>query len=804
MLTYLFDRYELDEENLTLTRDGQRLPLEPKALSVLLLMVRSPGKLLKKDAILAAVWKNTIVEESSLSRAVTLLRKQLGDDPRNPTFIETVPTLGYRFIAKVDVVKPVPISNASSVDRGPEPAEPTAAAPAPAPATTSAPAPIAEPVSALATTPTLARANWPRYAWISAVLFLLLAAVITYRLAIRPQPTVLREKSIVLADFANLTGEPVFDGTLRQGMIVQLEQSPLFSLVADQRIRAVLALMGQPGDVRLTPVLSRDICQRLGGAAVIEGSVARLGDQYVLGLRATDCNGGQVLDTEQVQAPRKEDVLQALGQIASKFRTRVGESLASTSKLNTPLAEATTPSLEALKAYSEANVVLTSNGSAAAIPLFERATAIDPEFAIAHAMLGRLYGDVGQEVRSEEQTAEAYKFRNRASEKERLFIVASYEMQVMGDLEKAQETCDAWERIYPDDRAPYGFRAGVIFRVFGRYGDAVAMARIALALDPDFAMGYHLLITNDIASGRLGDAKTDLDRAIARYPEFPYFLLDRYRLAFLKSNRAEMEQLAASAARLPSTEVLLSSQVASALAYSGQLQDAREIAQRAVFLAVQLDRRESAARIEAGAALREALFGNYEPAARHAAAAQKLSNGRDAVYGEALALAFARDSSSAAALADDLEKRFPADTSVRFHYIPTIRAQIALNHNDPESAIELLQTSTVYEFGTPTSGFLGSYGALYSTFVRGQAWLALKHGPQAEAEFQKIIQRPELLVGDPIGPLARLGLGRALLESGDRDGAEAAYASLFELWKNADPDLPILKVARAEQARLTR
>jgi len=248
MLTYLFDRYELDEENLTLTRDGQRVPLEPKALSVLLLMVRSPGKLLKKDAILAAVWKNTIVEESSLSRAVTLLRKQLGDDPRNPTFIETVPTLGYRFIAKIDVPKPVPMSNASSVNRGPELAEPTAAAPAPAPATTPTSAPIAEPpppfvtaptpapistpAPAFAPTPAPARGDWTKYAWISAALLVLLAAVITYRLAIRPQPTVLREKPIVLADFANLTGELVFDGTLRQGMLAQLEQSPLFSLVA--------------------------------------------------------------------------------------------------------------------------------------------------------------------------------------------------------------------------------------------------------------------------------------------------------------------------------------------------------------------------------------------------------------------------------------------------------------------------------------------------------------------------------------------------------------------------------------------
>lgn len=355
MLTYLFDRYELDEENLTLTRAGQRVSLEPKALSVLLLMVRSPGKLLKKDAILAAVWKDTIVEENSLTWAVALLRKQLGDDARNPRFIETVPTLGCRFIAKVDVAKPAVTSGDPSAGRAPQGAEglvmapaaaiaPTLTAPATevavAPVTTIAtsttgaaiatPAPTARPTVTRATSATAPTPhNWPKYGRISGALLILLGALITYRLAIRPQPAALREKSIVLADFANLTGEPVFDGTLRQGLLVQLEQSPFFTLVPDQRLRAVLPLMGQPGDARLTTALSLEICQRLGAAAVIEGSIAKLGEQYVLGLRATDCNGGQTLDTQQVQAPRKEDVLQALGQIASKFRARVGESLAS-------------------------------------------------------------------------------------------------------------------------------------------------------------------------------------------------------------------------------------------------------------------------------------------------------------------------------------------------------------------------------------------------------------------------------------------------------------------------------------------
>jgi DNA-binding winged helix-turn-helix (wHTH) protein/predicted Zn-dependent protease len=776
-LIYLFDQYEVDDEDLCLTRQGRRLPLEPRALAVLLLMLRSNGKLLKKDAILEAVWKNTIVEESTLSRAVALLRKQLGDDSRHPTFIETVPTLGYRFIAQV---------RASAAEEKPR---------------------VSTEVQSLATDPAPHVARGPerrikpRSVWIL-IAILLLVGIGVLRFAFHPRPLVLEKKSIVLAEFSNSTGEPVFDDTLRQGMIVQLDQSPLFSLLSEERIQTTLRLMGQGPNVRLTPVVGREVCRRTGSVAVLDGSIARLGGRYVLGLRATNCSTGEVLDTEQVQAGRKEDVLRALGQIASRFRARVGEPLSSVSNLDTPLEEATTSSLEALKAFSEAIRVKNSQGSAAAIPFLQRAISLDPEFAIAHALLGRMYGDIGQETRSAESAAEAYKYRNRASEPERFFIVASYETQVTGNLEKAEATCETWERVYPHDPGALGFPAGLILRVFGRYEAAVEKAKRLVGTDPDFAMGYHLLVINDIALGHIHEAQSALDDAAARHLEIPQYLLDRHRLAILEGDESGTDRLMALAARQPATEGFVSGQQASLLAYAGRIIQSRGVMQRAVTLALQLDRRDLAARLDAGSALRESLFGNVEAATRDAMAALELSSGRDAEYGAAAALAFARNSSAAQRLTDDLAKRFPEDTAARYHYIPVIRALLALNRNEPRKALELLEVNVPYELGSPPSYYSGFYGVMYPVFVRGQAYLASHRGIEAAAEFQKIIDHPGLVVSDPIGALAHLELARALVMSGDKVRAKAAYADFLDLWKAADSDLPTLKSAKAEYARL--
>jgi DNA-binding winged helix-turn-helix (wHTH) protein/tetratricopeptide (TPR) repeat protein len=725
-LIYFFGPFELDDENFSLTRHGQRLPLEPKALRVLLLMVQSQGRLLTKAALLDAVWTNTVVEESTLSRAVALLRKQLGDDPKRPVFVETVPTLGYRFIAPVGVG---------------EPATPQAPAAAPA-----------EAASGRKRALTLAAAS-------AGVVVLAVVATI---LVLRTAPHNLTGKStIVLAEFANSTGDGVFDDTLRQGLLVQLEQSPALTLVPEQRIGSALRMMSRPPDERLTPALGREVCERLGATAVLDGSIASLGTQFVLTLRAVNCNTGELLDTEQVQAAKKEEVLRSLSSMAATFRSRVGESLQSISSHDLALDEATTPSLDALKAFSEANRVLSIKGSAASLPMFQRAIQLDPEFALAHAMLGRAYGDVGQEVHSAESTAQAYKFREHAGERERFFITASYELQVTGNLQKALETCDTWRQIYPHDSGPYGFPAGVILRVLGRYEEGAQRGRQMVDNAPDFSMPYHLLFTNLVAADRLGEAGQLLEEASRRNLQIPFFWLDRYRLAFLRGDSPGMKQLAAQAVGQLGVEDLIAAQEAEVLAYDGHLAEARQRSQSAVDTARQAGRLEAAGRLQASSALREALFGNSEVAAADAKSALELSRGRDVLYGAAAALAMARDSERATTLANELEQRLPEDTSVRVHYLPVIRALIALNHNDPVSALERLQPNQPFELGTPQSAFGGYYGTLYPVYVRGLALLALNRGSEAAAEFKKILNPPGLVVADPIGVLARVQLTQA-------------------------------------------
>ncbi len=615
-------------------------------------------------------------------------------------------------------------------------------------------------------------------------------------------PKLTDKDTIVLADFINTTGDPVFDGTLRQGLAVQLEQSPFLSLVSEQRIQRALRLMGQPADVRLTPELAKEVCERTTSAAVLEGSIVSLGSQYVLGLRGKNCRTGDVLAEEQAQAARKEDVLNALSQIASKFRTRVGESLTTVEKYDTPLAEATTPSLEALKAYSAAWKVFSSTGQATALPLFKRAIEIDPKFAMAHALLGRAYYDIGESDLSAESATKAYQLRDRASDREKFFITASYDLTVTGNLEKAQQTCEAWAQTYPREMPPHGFLSGVIYPVSGKYEKAVEEGKKVIELDPDFAMGYNVLAGSYVALLRLGEAANTLQRASDRKLEIPDFLVDRYDIAFLKGDHAGMEREVARSQGKSGEEDLISDLEAFGLAYSGHLQQARRKSQRAVDLAQQAAQRERAALFETGAALREAFFGNAPEARQSAMAALDLSKDREVEYGAAFALALAGDSSRSQTLASDLEKRFGEDTSVRFSYVPALRAFLALNHGEPAKAIELLQIAVPYELGAPQSSFFGFFGALYPVYVRGEAYLAAHQSAQAAAEFQRILDHRGIVFSDPIGALAHLQLGRAFALSGDKAKAKTAYQDFLTLWKDADPDIPILKQAKAEYAKL--
>ena len=617
-----------------------------------------------------------------------------------------------------------------------------------------------------------------------------------------PKPKLTDKDTIVLADFTNSTGDPVFDGALRQGMAVQLEQSPFLSLISENRIQNALRLMGQPADAPLTPETAGEICERTGSAAVLDGSIASLGSQYVLGLRAKACGTGDVIAEEQVQAARKEDVLNALGQVATKLRGRVGESLATVEKHNTPLAEATTPSLEALKAYSEGWKVLSSNGPAAALPHFKRATEIDPQFAMAYSNLGNMYTNIGENDLSVEYTSKAYQLRDRVSDAEKFFITVHYHLDVTGNMEKAQQTCEAWAQTYPRAMPPHGILSGTIYPVLGRYEKAVEEGKKAIELDPDFGIAYNVLADSYQALDRLAAAENTLQQASDRKLEIPDLLVDRYEIAFLKADRAGMERVSAQSQGKSGTEDVISNQEAFALAYTGHLQQATSKSQRAVHLAQQSSEQERAALFETGAALREAFFGNTSAAKQSATTVLELSMGRDVEYGAAFALALSGDSSRPQKLAEDLERRFPEDTAVKFNYLPALRGLLALNDSEPAKAIELLKIAAPYELGSPPSTFYGFFGCTYPVYVRGEAYLAAHQGAEAATEFQKILDHPGIVVSDPIGVLAHWRLGRAYAMQGDTAKAKAAYQDFLTLWENADSDIPILKQAKTEYANL--
>jgi serine/threonine protein kinase/tetratricopeptide (TPR) repeat protein len=615
-------------------------------------------------------------------------------------------------------------------------------------------------------------------------------------------PVLTEKDTIVLADFNNTTGDPVFDVALRQGLEIQLEQSPFLSLISEERIQRTLRQMGQPPDGRLTQQLAREVCERTASAAVLEGSIASLGSQYVLGLRAKSCHTGDSLDEEQVQATRKEDVLSALSQIASKFRTRVGESLATVEKHDTPLYEATTPSLEALKAYSAGMRASFTGGFADAVPLLKRAVEIDPQFATAYASLGLMYSNIGESVLAMESTRKAYQLSEYASDRERFFITTLYHRDVTGNLEKAQQSLEVWARTYPRDRDAHGLMSGFVSQGSGQYEKSLEEAKVAIGIDPGFTPGYVNIASAYFYLDRLAEAETTAQQAFERKFEVPEFVLLRFYLAFLKDDRAGMELAATQAKGKPGAEDWMAHSQALVLARSGHLQAAGESSRRAVDLAQQAGQPERAATYKAGRAVWEALFGNAPAAKRSAMAALELSKGREVEYGAAFALALAGDFSRSQALASDLEKRFPEDTSVQFSYLPALRGLSALNHHEPQKAVELLQAAAPYDFAVPAIDFNTFFGGLYPVYVRGEAYLAAHQGAAATLEFQKILDHRGIVAGDPIGALARLQLGRAFASLGDKIKAKTAYQDFLTLSRDADPDIPILKQAKAEYAEL--
>ncbi len=765
-----FGPFEIDRNAGELFKSGVRIRLPGQPFQILLSLVDHSGKLVTREQLRDQIWSDgTNVDfEHSLNVAVNRLRRALNDSPDEPRYIETVPGKGYRFIGTVEGGTPK------------------------------------LQVASITELPTIPEAGHrPNRRWwaVTGALALSLAVIMgAVLLRTRPKPSFAEKGTLVLAGFRNTTGDPVFDATLQQGLMVQLQQSPFLSLVGENRIRQTLRLMGRPAGDILTTDLAREVCERTGSSAVLEGSIARLGSRYVLGLTVKSCVG-DALYTEQVQAAQKENVLDALSQIARKFRRGAGESLGMIRQHDSPLAEATTPSLDALKAYSTARKLVSSSSFGSAVPLLQRAVELDPGFAMAHAFLGRVYADIGDSMLSAESTRRAYELRGRASEQERFFIAFSYDRQITGNLENAQRTLELWEQTYPREASPHSLMSGFTTQGMGQYEKTIVEASKTIELDPDTAPPYLNFAFAYTSLGRFKNAEAILDRARERNLEIPDSLILRFYLAFYGDDRERMNQIAARMTGRAQEDWMLQSEALVA-AHAGRLHQARLLSRQTAELAQRSGHSERAAIYEAGSASWEAFLGNVAEAIKNAAAAVELSNARDVEYGSALALSLTHDDARGQALAKDLAKRFPQDTLVQFTYLPLLNAITSLHGHQPAKSVTLLQTTLPFEFATPGTNFFGFFGGLYPAYVRGQSYLSLGKGDKAAAEFQKIIDHPGIVYADPIGALAYLELGRACALSGNRASAKSAYQEFLSLWRDADPDISVYKRAKVEYSRL--
>ena len=629
---------------------------------------------------------------------------------------------------------------------------------------------------------------------LTAVVFALGGYVYFHRL-----PKLTDNDTVVLADFTNTTGDPVFDGTLRQGLSVQLEQSPFLSIVSEQQIQQTLQMMGQKPDAKLTPEIARQLCQRTASAAVLNGSIAQIGNPYLLTVKAVNCSNGATLASTEATASDKDHVLDALGKMASEMRHKLGESLSTVQKFDTPLEEATTPSLEALKALSSGK---RATSPPVAITFYKRAVELDPNFAVAYAWLGVWHTSIGEPTIAAGYTRKAYELRDRASEPERYFVSAIYYKEVPGNLEKAEQTCRLWMQAYPRSEMPHTYLSGGIYPAMGRYDGVISEAKEAVRLKPDNPVLYVFLMDGYMALNRFDEANSAYVQALQRKLYHHYYPASLYRLAFLRNDAAGMRQQVTAAAGQTGVENTLLAYESDTSAYYGRVRESEELTRRAMESAERFDEKEISANYSATSGLREALFGNAGEARRRASVAVAHSTGVDVLYASALASAYDGDTGRAETLIKELNKRFPEGTTVQFNYLPTIRAKLALNRGDSSEALETLRAALPYELGTTTFSGEYTWNGLYPAFVRGEAYLAAHQGNEATAEFLKILDHRGIVWNSPIGALARLQLGRAYAMVGDSSKARVAYKDFLTLWKDADPDIPILKQAKAEYAKL--
>jgi serine/threonine protein kinase/tetratricopeptide (TPR) repeat protein len=603
--------------------------------------------------------------------------------------------------------------------------------------------------------------------------------------------------TIVLADFANSTGDPVFDDTLKTALSVSLRQSPFLNVLSDSNAAKTLRQMTRPAGTKLTPEITRELCQRSGSKAYIAGTIGSLGSEYVLGLKAMNCQSGDMLAEEQVTAASKEKVLDSLGEAASKLRRELGESLATVRKFDVPLEQATTSSLDALNAYGLALSTWDKKGDRDSLPIFRKAIELDPNFAMAYGALATINHNLGESELARGNATKAYELRDRVTEAEREAIEARYYSYVTGDLEKAAEVYAVAVQNYPESAGAYNHLANEEGEL-GRYEQSVQSFRKALLLDPSRASTYTNLAVGLLVLNRVEEASAVLAEADKRGLRTDSILQAHYWIAFLHNDESEMQHLAQRSVDVPEAQALLLSEQSTTAAYHGHFEKAREFSRAAENLMERDGNKEWAAMYMVQAALRESEVGLAQ-AQEYVSQALKLSHGRDVTTLAALVLVQIGSVNQAEALCHELDKNWPEGTYVQKYWLPAIRAKIDLREARPSKAIDELGVATALELANPGSTAVPT---LYPAYVRAQAYLAMGDGPRAATEFRKFTDHPGLVLNSPLGALAHLGLARAYKSSGDLQNSRQAYLDFLTIWKDADVDIPILKEAKAEYAKL--
>lgn len=770
-----FGPFEANLSSQELRKQGIRLRLPRQSFQILKMLLERPGELVNREELRAALWPaDTFVDfEHGLNAAINRLREALGDEADNPRFVETLPRRGYRFIGPV-VPPSVPQPKESQLTlQSPE-------LPYVSKQTTGAPG--VQPASP---------SRWQLRLFLTiGALGILTAAVV--QVGHFPKITKLTDRDpIVMADFENTTGDPVFDDTLRQGLIVQLEQSPYLNVVQESTIDDTFRFMGRkPGD-HLTKEDWHEVCERSDSTTLLTGSIARLGTQYVIGLNAEECKTGRHLADEQVQVGSKEEVLRGLGVATSSLRKKLGDNLASVQKFDVPLEQVTTPSLEALQAYTRAQKTFDENGYTASIPLFQRAIELDPNFAMAYEFLATAHFNFGRVDLAKPAMEKAFALKDHASERERLLISAIHYGWITGERQRNIETLQLMAQTYPRASVAHLLLA-VEYSDQGQWDDAIQEEYQALRLDRPSAVDYGQLARCYLRAGRPDSAERALQEGFAHYPGVVYFQDVVFELAFLRGDSARMEQALASVTGRDYEPVLLEMQ-ADADAYYGRMARSREFSKRAIELDAKAGSSSSVAFRESLAARREAEIGNVALAHQHVVSALNQHPDRIGLAITAEVLAMLGDFDKAETLYRALQRENPANTYLRDDWLPLVHAQIEIERNDPAAALTDLE---------PTVGWDGGGGRLYPTYLRGKAYLVAHNGEAAVIEFQKIIDHPTLVGNLPHGSLARLGLARAYALQGNKEKASAAYQDFLTLWNGADPNVPLLKQAKSEYETL--